>query len=370
MKYYHNIPFVDLKKQYQSISKEIDAAIYDVLQKGWFILGDNVVTFEEEFAKYCNTKYAIGVASGTDALTLSIEALGIGEGDEVITVPNTFIATVDAISRNRAKPVFVDIDSETYNIDVDKIEEKITDKTKAIIPVHLYGQPADMDSIVKIAREYDLKIIEDGCQAHGSEYNGKKVGSLGDVGCFSFYPGKNLGAYGDGGIVVTNNFEIAEIIRILRNYGQKIKYHHDIVGYNSRLDEIQAAVLRVKLKYLDKWNELRRLHSKEYNEFLSEISGIVLPFSEENVKHVYHLYVIRCENRDAIQEKLSSKGISTGIHYPVPIHLQLAYTKLGYCKGDFPITEEYVKKIISLPIFPELTFDEVRYVSEQIKAIV
>ena len=365
-----NIPFVDLKRQYRSISKEIDIAIHDVLQNGWYILGDNVAAFEEEFAQYCNAKYAIGVASGTDALTLSIGALEIGEGDEIITVPNTFIATIDAIYRNGAKPVFVDINPETYNIDVNKIEEKITDKTKAIMPVHLCGQPADMDIIVKIAKKYNLKIIEDGCQAHGAEYNGTKVGALGDVGCFSFYPGKNLGAYGDGGIVVTDNFEIAEKIRILRNYGQKIKYHHDLVGYNSRLDEIQAAVLRVKLKYLDEWNELRRLHSEEYAELLDGISGIALPLSEENVKHVYHLYVIQCENRDQIQEKLLSKGISTGIHYPVPIHLQKAYTELGYCKGDYPITEEYAQKILSLPMFPELTHDEIRYISNQIKEII
>ena len=365
-----NIPFVDLKRQYRSISKEIDAAIHDVLQNGWYILGDNVAAFEEEFAKYCNAKYAIGVASGTDALTLSIGALGIGEGDEIITVPNTFIATIDAIYRNRAKPVFVDINHETYNIDVNKIEEKITEKTKAIIPVHLYGQPADMDIIVKIAKKYNLKIIEDGCQAHGAKYNGTKVGALGDVGCFSFYPGKNLGAYGDGGIVVTNNFEIAEKIRILRNYGQKVKYHHDLVGYNSRLDEIQAAVLRVKLKYLDEWNDLRRLHSEKYAQLLDRVSGIVLPLNEVNVKHVYHLYVIQCENRDQILEKLSLKGISTGIHYPVPIHLQKAYTKLGYRIGDFPVTENYAQKILSLPMFPELTYDEVRYISEQIKEII
>ena len=365
-----NIPFVDLKRQYRSIAGEIKVKIDEVLNSTQFILGDNEKAFEEEFAQYCNTKYAIGVASGTDALTLSLGALGIGEGDEVITVPNTFIATVDAISRNRAKPIFVDIDPGTYNIDVDKIEEKITDKTKAIIPVHLYGQPAEMDKIVKIARKYDLKIIEDGCQAHGAKYNGTKVGGLGDAGCFSFYPGKNLGAYGDGGIVVTDNFEIAEKIRILRNYGQKVKYYHDLVGYNSRLDEIQAAVLRVKLKYIDEWNDQRRLHSEEYTQSLDGISDIVLPSNEVNVKHVYHLYVIQCENRDRILEKLSSKGISTGIHYPVPIHLQKAYTKLGYRIGDFPITEEYAKKILSLPMFPELTFDEVCYVSEQIKAIV
>jgi len=364
------IPFVDLKRQYKSIKDEINAKINEVLESTQFILGENVRAFEEEFARYCNAKYAVGVASGSDALTLSLKALGIGEGDEVITVPNTFIATVDSISRNNARPVFVDIDPETYNIDVNKIEEKITDKTKAIIPVHLYGQPADMDPILRIAKEYGLKVIEDACQAHGAEYKGKKVGALGGVGCFSFYPGKNLGAYGDGGIIVTNSFEFAEKVRMLRNYGQKIKYYHDFVGYNSRLDELQAAILRVKLRYLDEWNELRRLHAEEYDRCLEEVSGIVLPFNKKNVKHVYHLYVMQCENRDAVQERLLSKGISTGIHYPAPIHLQQAYIKLGYHRGDFPVAEEYAKKILSLPMFPELTTDEIRYVSEQIKEVV
>lgn len=361
------ISFVDLKRQYKSIKDEINAKINEVLESTQFILGENVKAFEEAFAKYCSAKYAVGVASGSDALTLSLKALGIGEEDEVITVPNTFIATVDAISRNNAKSVFVDIDPETYNIDVNKIEEKITDKTKAIIPVHLYGQPADMDPILKIAKEYGLKVIEDACQAHGAEYNGKKVGSLGDVGCFSFYPGKNLGAYGDGGIIVTNNFEIAEKVKMLRNYGQKIKYYHDFVGYNSRLDELQAAILRVKLKYLDEWNELRRLHAEQYNRCLDGLSGIRLPLSKKEVKHVYHLYVIRCENRDTLQKKLLSKEIFTGIHYPVPIHLQHAYTKLGYRIGDFPVTEEYAKKILSLPMFPELTDKEIIYICKMIK---
>ena len=363
-----NISLVDLKRQYNSIKDEVNTKINEVLQNTYFILGENTEAFEEEFANYCGVKHAIGVASGSDALTLSLKALGIEEGDEVITVPNTFIATVDAISRNGAKPVFVDIDLETYNINVAKIEEKITDKTKAIIPVHLYGQPADMDAIIKIAKKkYDLKIIEDACQAHGAEYKGKKVGSLGEVGCFSFYPAKNLGAYGDGGMVVTNNEEIAERIKMLRNYGQSKKYYHDFMGYNSRLDEIQAAVLRVKLRYLDEWNDKRREYAKLYNELLKNVSGVETPIEKEFVKHVYHLYVIRCKNRDELQQYLSSKGVSTGIHYPIPVHLQKAYKHLEYKQGDFPITEKYSKEILSLPMFPELLEDEIKYVVNCIK---
>lgn len=357
------IQFVDLKRQYESIKVEINAKINEVLNSTQFILGDNVKAFEEEFAQYCNAKYAVGVASGTDALTLSIEALGIGKGDEVITVPNTFIATVDAISRNNAKPVFVDIDPETYNIDVTKIEEKITDKTKAIIPVHLYGQPAEMDQILKIAKEYGLKIIEDACQAHGTEYRGKKVGALGNIGCFSFYPGKNLGAYGDGGIVVTNSFEIAEKIRMLRNYGQKVKYYHDFVGYNSRLDEMQAAILRVKLNKLNEWNDARRRNAQLYNELLEHV---VIPTEADFVKHVYHVYIVRTKKRDKLAAYLQSEGISTGIHYPQPIHFQKAYETLGYIKGSFPITEKYATEILSLPMFPELQQDEIEYITKKI----
>jgi len=357
-----NVPFVDLKRQYDSIKDEVNTKINEVLQNTHFILGENSDAFEKEFANYCGVKYGVGVASGSDALTLNLKALGVNKGDEVITVPNTFIATVDAISRNGAKPVFVDIDPETYNIDVAEIEEKITDKTKAIIPVHLYGQPADMDEIIKIAKKYDLKIIEDACQAHGAEYKGKKVGSLSDVGCFSFYPAKNLGAYGDGGMVVTNNEQIAERIKMLRNYGQSKKYYHDFIGYNSRLDEIQAAVLRVKLRYLDEWNDKRREHAKLYNDLLENVSGIETPTEKEFVKHVYHLYVIRCKNRNELQNYLSSKGVSTGIHYPIPVHLQKAYKHLEYKEGDFPITEKYAKEILSLPMFPELTDEEIEVV--------
>ena len=357
-----NIPFVDLKRQFDLIKNEVTTKINEVLRNTHFILGEEVEKFEEEFANYCGVKYGVGVASGSDALTLSLKVLGIGKEDEVITAPNTFIATVDAISRNGATPVFVDIDPETCNIDVAEIEEKITDKTKAIIPVHLYGQPADMDEIIKIAKKYDLKIIEDACQAHGAEYKGKKVGSLSDVGCFSFYPAKNLGAYGDGGMVVTNNEQIAERIKMLRNYGQSKKYYHDFIGYNSRLDEIQAAVLRVKLRYLDEWNDKRREHAKLYNDLLENVSGIETPTEKEFVKHVYHLYVIRCKNRNELQNYLSSKGVSTGIHYPIPVHLQKAYKHLEYKEGDFPITEKYAKEILSLPMFPELTDEEIEVV--------
>ncbi|WP_445475520.1 DegT/DnrJ/EryC1/StrS family aminotransferase [Methanococcoides methylutens] len=364
------VPFVDLKRQYISIKDEIDTGINNVLENTQFILGENVAAFEEEFAHYCGAKYAIGVASGSDALTLSLKALGIGEGDEVITVPNTFIATVDAISRNNAKPVFVDIDPETYNIDVTKITEKITEKTKAIIPVHLYGQPTDMDPILKIAEEYNLKVIEDACQSHGAEYKNKRVGSLGDVGCFSFYPGKNLGAYGDGGIIVTNKFEMAEKIKMLRNYGQRVKYYHDFIGFNSRLDEVQAMILRKKLKYMDKWNGMRKSHASEYEELLNDLPDVTLPSEQNDRTHVYHLYVIQSPKRDALQKWLSSNGIATGIHYPVPIHLQQAYRELGYQEGDFPVTEEYAKNILSLPMFPELTTDEVNYVCQRVKEFI
>lgn len=364
-----NISFVNLKRQYSSLKNEVDEKILDVLQSTQFILGPNVEKFEEEFARYCDTKYAVGMASGTDALALGLEALGIGHGDEVITVPNTFIATVDAISRNGAKPVFVDINPETYNIDVNKIKEKISSKTKAIIPVHLYGNPVEMDALSELAIEYDVKIVEDACQAHGAIYKEKKVGSFGDIGCFSFYPGKNLGAYGDGGIAVTNNKEIAEKLKMLRNYGQSQKYYHDFIGYNSRLDEIQAAILRVKLKHLDDWNDLRGIHAKKYNELLNDIDGISKPSEQIHSKHVYHLYVIRCNEREKLQKYLTSKGISTGIHYPIPIHLQKAYQHLGYRQGDFPITEDYADRILSLPMFPDLTEEEIKYVARRIREI-
>jgi len=361
-----NIPLVDLRRQYNSIKEEIENKVKKVLEEGQYILGEKVRSFEKEFAEYCNAKYAVGVASGTDALVITLKVLGIGPGDEVITVPNTFIATVDAIARNGATPVFCDINPETYNIDVHQLERKITDRTRSILAVHLYGQPAEMNFIKKIADEFGLYVIEDACQAHGAEYMGRRTGSLGDIACFSFYPSKNLGACGDGGVIVTNSREFAEKARMLRNYGQKIKNRHDVVGFNSRLDEIQAVILRVKLKHLDKWNVMRRKWARFYNELL-ENSSVVTPVEAKHAKHVYHLYVIRSKERDKLQQFLSRKGISTGIHYPIPIHLQRAYSYLGYKGGDFPITEKFAREILSLPMFPELEEDEVVYICDQIK---
>ena len=364
------IPFVDLKAQYDSIKDEIDNAIQNVLNTTSFIMGEELKKFEVEFARFCDAKYAIGVANGSDALILALRACGIGERDEVITVPHTFISTAEAISNVGGKVVFVDIDPKTYTIDISKIEEKINEKTKAIIPVHLYGQAADMDPIMKLAKKYNLKIIEDSAQAHGAEYKGKKVGSIGDVGCFSFYPGKNLGAYGDAGIVVTNNERMAEKVRLLRNHGRITKkYEHEIEGYSSRLDNLQAAILRVKLRHLNKWNESRRENAKKYNELLYNIDGITTPYEADYAKHVYHLYVISTEKerRDKSREELKSKGMATGIHYPIPLHLQHAYKYLGYKRGDFPVTEKASQEIISLPMFAELSDEQIEEIVEIIK---
>lgn len=358
-----NIPAVDLKRQYYSIEEEVDNAIKGVLESGYFILGENVKLFEKEFSKYCNAEFGIGVASGTDALQIALRAYDVGASDEVITVSNTAFPTAIAISYTGAKPVFVDID-ETYTIDALKIKEKISSKTKVILPVHLYGQPADIYPILEIAEKFGLYVIEDACQAHGTEYKGKKVGSIGDIGCFSFYPTKNLGAYGDGGFVTTNNEELAERIKLLRDYGQTERYNHVIKGYNSRLDEIQAAVLRVKLKKLDKWNEVRRKNAKLYNELLS--GKVIVPIERENSKHVYHLYVIRTKYRDEMRKWLKSKGIPTDIHYPTPIHLQKAYADLGLEKGSLPVTEKYANEILSLPLYPTLTTEKIEYIGDKI----
>jgi dTDP-4-amino-4,6-dideoxygalactose transaminase len=363
------IPFVDLEREYREISGEIREAIERVLKSGWFILREEVRRFEEEFSTYIGTKYGIGVNSGSDALYLALQALGIGKGDEVITVSHTFVSTADAIVRNGAKPVFVDIDADTYCIDVTKIEERITNKTRAILPIHLYGHPADMEPITDIAKKYNLIVIEDACQAHGAEYKGKKVGSIGDVGCFSFYPVKNLGAYGDGGMVVTNDDALTTRLKMLRNCGQSQKYHHDFVGINSRLDEIQAAILRVKLHHLDEWNERRREVAGLYDELLKD-SGVATPVEKEYAKHVYHLYVIRHKNRETLQKRLLERGIQTIIHYPIPVHLQRAYESLGYGKGDFPVTEECANEVLSLPIFPELKNEEVEYVAQSLSKVV
>lgn len=360
------IPFINLKKQYLSIKKEVDKAINGVIQNTAFILGDAVEKFENDFASFCNVKYCKGVSSGTSALQLALMSLNIRRGDEVILPPNTFIATAEAISAVGAKPVFVDVDPETYNINPDLIKEKITNKTKAIIPVHLYGQSADMDPILEIAQEKNLYVIEDACQAHGAEYKGRKCGSIGNIGCFSFYPGKNIGAFGEGGAVTTNNEEIAKKIEMLRDHGQSKKYYHEIIGINSRLESIQAAILDVKLKYLNEWNDKRRKNAKHYNERLSKLDKIKTPVEKEYGKHIYHLYIIQNNKRDKLKEFLKSKGIATGLHYPIPIHLQQAYSHLGLAKGSFPVTESYVQKILSLPMFPELEKEEIDFIVDSI----
>ncbi len=359
------IEFVDLKRQYKNHKTEIDNAIQNVLDKGTFTLGEELEIFEREFADFCEAKYCVGVASGTDALFLSLLALGIKAGDEVITVPNSFIATALCISMASAKPVFVDIDPKTYNIDITKIEEKITPRTKAIIPVHLYGQPADMDAIKEIAAKHNLKILEDACQAHGARYKGVRVGNFGDAAAFSFYPSKNLGAYGDGGAVITNNKKLAEKVLALRVFGGKERDYYKIKGINSRLDIIQAAILRVKLKYLDKWSEKRRQNAKLYNELLKNL-GVITPAVLDSTSPVFYLYVIRASRRDNLKKYLGEKGISAIIHYPLPIHLQPVYKELGYKEGDFPETEKASQEILSIPIFPELEEDEIKYISQSI----
>lgn len=365
-----DIPLVDLKRQCYRIKNEVDEKIREVLESGRFILGENVKAFEKEFARYCGVKHAVGVASGTDALILCLKALGVSNGDEVVTVPNTFVATIDAISHNGATPIFVDIESETYTMKTSDVAQKITERTKVVLPVHLYGHSVDMDPLLEIAEENNLYVVQDACQAHGADYKNRKVSSLGDCVCFSFYPSKNLGAYGDGGVVLTNEEEIAERIRMLRDYGQKEKYKHTFIGYNSRLDEMQAAILRVKLKYLDKWIEERRRNAKKYNKMLSEMHDVTPPKERSYAKHVYYLYVIRTRRRNDMQKWLSYKGISTGIHYPVPVHLQEAYRHLGLREGDFPVVEECSREILSLPMFPELTENEIRYVCQSIKEFV
>ena len=360
------IPLVDLKAQYRSIRDEIDEAVRNVIETSSFTLGKEVEAFERDFATFCGVKYGVGVSSGTDALHLALRGLGIGHGDEVITAPNTFIATAEAISMCGSKPVFVDIDEKTYNIDVSKIEEKINPRTRAIIPVHLYGHPAKMDAIMEIATKHRLKVIEDACQAHGARFKGKPVGSFGEAGCFSFYPGKNLGAFGDGGMVVTNDAQLAEKISLLRSHGEKEKNHHLIRGFCNRLHSLQAAVLKVKLKHLSLWNARRRENATIFNQIF-EGSQVLTPITDGEVEHVYHLYVIRVKNRDLIQEKLASIGIGTGVHYPIPIHLQPAYSHLNYGPGDFPVAEKVTGEILSLPVFPELDTESVKEIAHEIQ---
>lgn len=362
------VPFLDLNAQYKSIKAEIDTSIQKVLDSCAFAGGPFVEKFEVEFAQYCNCKYAIGVGSGTDALWLTLLAMGIGQGDEVITVPNTFIATVEAISFCGAKPVFVDVDERTYTMNPELLQNAITSNTKAIIPVHLFGQMADMDPILKIAKDHGLFVVEDACQAHGAEYKGKRAGSVGYAGCFSFYPGKNLGAYGEAGAVVTNDREIERKIRMLRDHGQPKKYYHDVIGFNARMDGIQGAVLSVKLRRLEEWNNARRKHAAMYNEKLGSLSLVSTPHEADYSKHVYHIYAIRVKEREELIGIFQSSGIQFGIHYPIPLYLQQAYKSLGVQKGSFPVSEKLAEEFISLPMFPELTGEQIVTVTDTINA--
>ena len=360
------IPFLDLKATYTELQSEIDAAIKRVLDSGWYILGKEVDAFEREFATYCEARHCLGVANGLDALHLGLLALGVGEGDEVIVPSNTYIATWLAVSRCGATPIPVEPDAATYNLDSLRIQAAITPRTKVILPVHLYGQPADMDPILAIARQHGLKVLEDAAQAHGARYKGKRIGSHGDVVAWSFYPGKNLGAYGDGGAVTTNDRDLADRILLLRNYGSRVKYHNEVTGFNSRLDELQAALLRVKLPRLDEWNDRRRQFAMYYKQALSAQTQLVLPFVPEWAEPVWHLFIIRCGQRDALQKKLAEARVGTMIHYPIPPHLQLAYAGLHYNVGDFPLSERLAKEVLSLPMGSHLTENDLRTVTFEV----
>lgn len=362
------IPFVDLKAQLSGIRVEINDAIARVLDSCQFILGSEVEAFEEEFADYCRTGYAVGVNSGTSALHLALLSAGVKPGDEIITTPHTFVATVAAICYAGAKPVLVDIDPKTMNIDVSRIESVISPKTTVILPVHLYGQPADMDPIMEIAKRHGLIVIEDAAQAHGAEYKGKRVGSIGDLGCFSFYPGKNLGAYGEGGMVTTNNKTYAQKTRMLRDWGTKKRYQHELKGFNYRMEAIQGAILRVKLHYLDQWTDIRISHAKKYGQLLAE-ADLKIPYVREDVRHVYHVYTIRVHHREMIQQLLLDNKIQTGIHYPIPVHLQKGYKDLGYENNDFPHAEQAANEVLSLPMYAELSHEQIENVASQLIAI-
>lgn len=391
-----NIPLIDLKAQYNSLAEELNKATIDVLSSANYIMGKNVLEFEKEFAEFIGVKHAISVGNGTDALVVSLKAMGIGEGDEVITTPFTFFATAESISAVGATPVFVDVNKEDFNINVSKIEEKITSKTKAIMPVHIFGQSCDMDAINEIAKKYNLFVIEDACQAIGGKYKGKRIGALGDVACFSFFPTKNLGCAGDGGMIVTNNDNLATIIRALRTHGsgengQKaynlinnideeiakvenandtvynpLKYYNYLIGFNTRLDAIQAAILRVKLKEIDNWNSKRREIVEIYNEALKD-QPLVTPFSSEDVEHVYHMYILQSENREEVLKGLKDKGVATGVYYPIPLHLQKVYKNLGYKEGDMPVAEYLSHRTFAIPVYPELTEEQINYIIDSIK---
>jgi len=363
------IKFVDIQRQNKILKKQLMSVVERIVDSADFIMGKTLEKFENSFAKFCDKKYAVGVNSGTDALKLALLAYGIKDGDEVITVPNSYFSTAMVITDIRATPVFVDIDTDTYTMNVDLLEKAISKKTKAIIPVHLYGHVADMDPILRLARKYKLAVIEDACQAHGAMYKGKKV-PYGETGAFSFYPGKNIGCFGDGGALVTDSKEVADKILYLRNDGSLKKYIHKVIGIKSRLDALQAAILHMKLPYLEEWNKKRHQHAMKYNQLLGAIPGITTPRVASYAFHVYHIYCIECKNRDKLWEYLKSKGVEAQIHYPAPIHLQDAYKNNKYKKGSFPVTEEKAQTILSLPMFPELTDREIRYVCSAIKEFV
>jgi dTDP-4-amino-4,6-dideoxygalactose transaminase len=362
------VPFLDLKTQYQRIKPEIDAAVMRVIDSAQFVLGPEVAAFEGRFASYCDVKHCLAVSSGTSALHLALLAAGVGAGDEVITVSMTFVATTAAILYSGAKPVFVDVNPVTWTMDPALIEAAITPRTKVILPVHLHGLMADMDPIMEIARRHNLIVIEDAAQAHGAEYRNRRAGSVGDLGCFSFYPGKNLGAYGEGGAVVSNNSDFAKRISLLRDWGQESKYNHVIHGYNYRMDGIQGAVLNVKMNYIEAWTEARRSVAAHYDQLLAK-HGCERPMPPEDCRHVYHVYAVRLENRDAAQKILQSAGFGTGIHYPVPVHLQNAYAHLGYRAGDLPVTELLANQFLSLPIYAELHAMQVSEVAAELEKV-
>lgn len=379
------VPFMDLKRQYHKIKDEIDKAIHDTIESCAFVAGKKVTQFEYNFAKHCGVQHAIGVSSGTSALYAALKALGIGSGDAVITVPFTFIATVEAITLTGARPIFVDIDKESYNISCEKIEryiekscmwnskdKKLVDKNtkrtvRVIMPVHLYGQIADMEQIMKIAEAYNLFVLEDAAQAHGALYKNRKAGSIGHFGAFSFYPSKNLGAYGQGGAVITSDAALAAKMRMLIDHGQKVKNYYTFEGWNFKMDGFQAAILDVKLKYLNDWNKIRRQHAQTYNSLLKDVDNVILPKEMPQREHIYHLYVIRNKNRDALQEYLRDAGVGSSIHYPLSLHVQDAYHYLGYKQGDFPNAEECAAEVLSLPMYPELTQKEIEYVCKEIR---
>ncbi len=359
-----NVPFLDLVAQHRPLKDELLSLWGEILDSCSFVGGEQVSLFEEEFARFCATRYCVSVNSGTDALRFIFIALGVTRGDEVITVPNTFIATSEAISQAGATPVFVDVDPKTYTMNPAKISERITPKTRGIVPVHLYGQTADMDAIGAIAEKHGVWVVEDACQAHGACFGNKKAGSIGSAAAFSFYPGKNMGACGEAGAVTTNNEDLAQKIKMLRDHGQQKKYHHAMEGYNGRCDAIQAAALRVKLRHIETWNALRLRNAQRYRDRLKGLSQVVLPFAAQENRHVFHLFVVLVKNRDAVAEMLRQKGVATGLHYPVPLHLQTTYVHLGLKRGSFPVSEYSAQHGLSLPMYPELTFEQIDYVCD------